>query len=236
MQVQSTLLFESVEQIYSRVFRQLRPRTVLPDIVIRYCRFANVNSFIRLAEGRMEVRIADVLEGAPAPIQEALAFILLGKLFRKPIPDSYGHRYRLWLNRSDVRRQVSLLRRVRGRKFLSAPQGQCYDLEPMFEELNQRFFDGLMARPALGWSLRPSRTLLGHYDPAHHAIVLSKILDRDAVPRLAVEYVLYHEMLHLRHPTVHKGARRCVHTPEFKAAEKLFPGLVDARAALKLLG
>ena len=236
MQVQSTLLFESVEQIYSRVFRQLRPRTALPDIVIRYCRVANVNSFIRLAEGRLEVRIADVLEGAPAPIQEALAFILIGKLFRKPIPDSYGHRYRLWLNRSDVRRQVSILRRVRGRKLLSAPQGQCYDLEPMFEELNQRFFDGLMARPALGWSLRPSRTLLGHYDPAHHAIVLSKILDRDAVPRLAVEYVLYHEMLHLRHPTVHKGARRCVHTPEFKAAEKLFPGLVDARAALKLLG
>ena len=203
--------------------------------MVRYCRFANVNSFIRLTEGRLEVRIADVLEGAPSPIQEALAFILIGKLFRKPIPESYGHRYRLWLNRSDVRRQVSLLRRVRGRKLLAAPQGQFYDLEPMFEELNQRFFGGLMARPALGWSLRPSRTLLGHYDPAHHAIVLSKILDRDSVPRLAVEYVLYHEMLHLRHPTVHKGVRRCVHTPEFKAAEKLFPGLVEARAALKRL-
>jgi hypothetical protein len=235
VQVQSTLLFESVEQIYTRVFQEIRPRTPVPEIAVRYCRFANVNSFIRFADGRLEIRIADVLEGAPSPIQEALAFILVGKLFRKPIAGAYGHRYRLWLNRSDVRRQVSLLRRVRGRKLTSPPQGAHYDLEPMFEELNRRFFSGLMARPALGWSLRVSRTTLGHYDPSHHAIVLSKILDRASVPRLAVEYVLYHEMLHLRHPTEHKGARRCVHTPDFKAAEKLFPGLTEARAALKAL-
>ena len=233
MQVQSTLLFESIEQIYTRVFQDVRPRTVAPEIAVRYCRFANVNSFIRYADGRLEVRIADVLEGAPAPIQEALAFILIGKLFRKQVADSYGHRYKLWLNRSDVRRQVSLLRRVRGRKLLNPPQGECYDLESMFEELNLRFFGGLMGRPALGWSRRPSRTMLGHYDPAHHAIVLSKSLDRVDVPRLAVEYVMYHEMLHLRHPTEHKGVRRCVHTPEFKASEKLFPGLIEARAALK---
>lgn len=235
MQVQSTLLFESVEQIYSRVFRELRPRTALDGIEIRYCRFANVNSFIRFSEGRLEVRIADVLEGAPSPIQEALAFILVGKLFRKPIAATYAQRYRLWLNRSDVRRQVSLLRRVRGRKLIDPPRGACYDLEPMFEELNLRFFGGLMASPALGWSRRPSRTMLGHYDPAHHAIVLSKILDSAEVPRVAVEYVLYHEMLHLRHPTEHRGARRCVHTREFKQAEKLFPQLAEARAALKAL-
>jgi len=77
--------------------------------------------------------------------------------------------------------------------------------------------------------------MLGHYDPSHHAIVLSKSLDRATVPRIAVEYVLYHEMLHLRYPTEHRGARRCVHTPDFKAAEKLFPGLADARTALKHL-
>lgn len=235
MQVQSTLLFESVEEIYERVFRQLRPRTVPPAIVVRFCRFANVNSFIRLSAGQLEVRIADVLEGAPAPIQEALAFILVGKLFRKPISEAYANRYRLWLNRSDVRKQVSLVRRVRGRKLFNPPQGELHDLEAMFEDLNVRFFGGLMARPAIGWSRRQSRTMLGHYDPSHHAIVLSKSLDQPGVPKIAVEYVMYHEMLHLRYPTQHKGTRRCVHTPEFKAAEKQFPGLVEARAALKKL-
>ena len=235
MQVQSTLLFETVEQIYARVFRELRPRTAFPEIGVRFCRYANANSFVTLREGRLEVKIADILEGAPSPVQEALAFILLSKLFRKPVAAAYAHRYRLWLNRSDVRRQIHVARQTRGRKLSDPPQGHVYDLEAMFEDLNQRFFHGLMSRPALGWSRRPSRTMLGHYDPSHNAIVLSKALDRAEVPAIAVEYVLYHEMLHLRDPTEHRGARRCVHTRDFKAAEKLFPQLADAQAALKRL-
>ena len=83
--------------------------------------------------------------------------------------------------------------------------------------------------------MRPSRTTLGHYDPSHHMIVLSKALDHPQVPRLAVEYVMFHEMLHLRHPVEHNGARRCVHTIEFKKAEKQFEGLKQAKEYLKRL-
>ena len=92
-----------------------------------------------------------------------------------------------------------------------------------------------MARPLLGWSRKPSRVMLGHYDPSHNAIILSKILDRAATPRLAVEYVLFHEMLHLRFPVEHRGARRCVHTRDFKSAEKQFASLRQAKEALKRL-
>jgi hypothetical protein len=53
------------------------------------------------------------------------------------------------------------------------------------------------------------------------------------VARLAVEYVMFHEMLHLRYPVEHRGARRCVHTPEFKQAEKQFIGLKEAKEHLK---
>jgi predicted metal-dependent hydrolase len=92
-----------------------------------------------------------------------------------------------------------------------------------------------MARPLLGWSPNASRTLLGHYDSSHNAIVLSRILDRPVTPRLAVEYVLFHEMLHLRHPAEHNGARRCVHTRAFKEAEKQFENLAEAKAMLRKL-
>jgi D-hexose-6-phosphate mutarotase len=77
----------------------------------------------------------------------------------------------------------------------------------MFEELNFRYFFGLMARPSLGWSRQDARTMLGHYDSSHNAIVLSRLLDRPETPRLAVEYVLFHEMLHLRHPVEHQGSQ-----------------------------
>jgi hypothetical protein len=48
-----------------------------------------------------------------------------------------------------------------------------------------------------------------------------------------VEYILFHEMLHLRFPVEHRGARRCVHTREFKEAEQQFPLLKEAKQLLK---
>lgn len=235
MWLQSAIFFETPEEIFGRVFCELKPRTPAPAIRVRFCKFANANSFVRWDESGLELRITDVLEGAPAPILEALAYLLFAKLLRRRIPKTYAERYRRYLNRKEMRRSLQLVQQTRGRKFISGPQGDRYHLEEIFEELNQRFFQGLMARPLLGWSRRPSRVMLGHYDPSHNAIILSRLLDSPRVPRLAVEYVLFHEMLHLRFPVDHSGARRCVHTREFKVAERAFPELKQAKDLLKTL-
>lgn len=233
--LQSSLFFETPAEIYARVFRILKPRTPVPELRIDYCRFANADSFIRLENGRLHVRISDMLEGAPAPVTEALAFILLGKLFRRPVARIYSHRYRLYLNRRDIRRQMHLIRQIRGRKFVSGPQGSHYNLEEVFETLNSEHFESLLARPQLGWSRGVSRSMLGHFDPAHNAIVISRIFDNPSLPRLALEYVMFHEMLHLRYPVEHSGARRRVHTREFREAEKKFARFKEAKDLLKRL-
>jgi predicted metal-dependent hydrolase len=233
--LQASLFFESPLQIYQRVFRELKPRTAVPELSLEFCRFANADNFIRLESGRLHVRMSDLLEGAPAPVIEALAYILLGKLYRKPVARAHTHRYRLYLNRRDVRRQAHLVRQIRGRKFLSGPQGEHYNLEDIFERLNGRYFDGMLGRPQLGWSRGASRRMLGHFDPSHNAIIISRVFDSANVPALALEYVMFHEMLHLRYPVEHSGARRCVHTREFKDAEKQFPGFKEAKELLKKL-
>jgi hypothetical protein len=101
--------------------------------------------------------------------------------------------------------------------------------------LNRQYFDGLLGRPLLGWSRRFSRSLLGHFDPSHNAIIISRIFDRPATPALALEYVMFHEMLHLRYPVDHNGVRRRVHTREFRQAERAFPKLAEAKDLLKKL-
>ncbi len=233
--VESSLFFESPLEIFARVHREIRPRTPLPSIEIQYKRFANANSDVRLESGAIRVRISDLLERAPAPVTEALAHILLGKLYRRPAARQYLHRYRLYLNRKDVRRQISQVRQTRGRKAHAGPEGCVHNLEEIFEEINGKYFGGMMARPALGWSHIRSRTRLGHFDPSHNMIVISRIFDDPGAPRLALEYVMYHEMLHLHYPVDHSGSRQCVHTPEFKAHEKLFPHFREAKAMLKKL-
>ena len=233
MQVESALFFESTEQIYLRVFRAIKPRTALPRVDIEYRKYANANSRIRLEDGTLTVVISDVLRDAPAPIQEALATILISKLFRKRPDGNSLARYRRYLNRPEVRRHLHLVQQTRGRKLVLDAAGSTYDLCQLFEDLNFAYFFGLMARPRLGWSLRPSRTILGHYDPSHHTIVLSRLLDSPQAPERVVKYVLFHEMLHLRFPTEHQGARRCVHTREFKSAERQFEGFEEVQRELK---
>ena len=63
--------------------------------------------------------------------------------------------------------------------------------------------------------------------------MVSRIFDHPRVPRSAVEYIVYHEMLHLKHPVRLRGSRRCVHSAEFQAEEKLFPQLEEVKQFLR---
>lgn len=229
----SGVLFESPAEIFARVHRMLRPRTVIPEIDFEFKTFANADSKIRLEDGKLTVRISDVLRDAPAPVIEALAFILVGKLYRRPAEKQYLHRYRLHMNRKDVRGQIHEVRQARGRKVHKGPKGAVHDLEEVFEDLNQKYFGGMMVRPELGWSFVRSRSRLGHFDPSHGMIMISRIFDDPRVPKITLEYVMFHEMLHLHYPVDHTRTRRCVHTKEFKAHEKQFPGFEEAKALLK---
>ena len=207
----------------------------MPPISVRFRRFTSLNTTIRLREGHVYVSLSDLLEGAPEPVLRAIAHILLAKLYKKPIEPAHNHRYKRFASSAAVTRQTELIRGARGSKRYSGPQGRYYNLEEVFESLNERFFNGLMGRPELTWSEHNAKRSLGHYDAAHNTIVVSRVFDRPSSPRYAVEYLLYHEMLHLKHPVKMNGIRRCVHSREFKAEERQFPQLREALAFLKRL-
>ena len=207
----------------------------MPELAVEFFAFANINNTIRMREGKLFVRLSDLLEGAPDAVLRAIAHILLAKMYRKPIDRAYATRYRRHISAQDITQKAHLLRQMRGRKRIESAQGRTYNLENIFEDLNQRFFYGLLARPRMTWSRDHARNRLGHYDPAHNAIVVSRVFDHPRVPCYAVEYIVYHEMLHLKHPVKLRGRRRCVHSSEFHADEKLYPHLDRAKDFLKHL-
>jgi len=224
-----------VLEIFQETYRELRPGTSLPELKIEFFAFANVNNTIRLRNGRLLVRLSDLLEGAPEAVLRAIAHILLAKMYRRPIDRAQAARYRKYVGSQEIVRKAHLVRQMRGRKRLRSAQGHYYDLDAIFEELNGQFFHGLMARPRMSWSQTKTRRILGHYDPAHNAIVVSRIFDHPQMPRFVLEYIVYHEMLHLKHPVRLRGSRRCVHSAEFQAEERLFPHVDQANAFLKRL-
>jgi hypothetical protein len=223
---------ERLLRLFEETHRELRPRSEVPELRVEFFGFANINNTIRVREGRLLVRLSDLLEGAPDYVLRAIAHILLAKMYRKPIDREHAVDYRRYVSTRHMSRTAHLVRQMRGRKHIVSAQGHTYDLEAIFDDLNTRFFFGLLARPRMTWSNRRARNRLGHYDPAHNAMVVSRVFDHPRVPRYAVEYIVYHEMLHLKHPVKLRGSRRCVHSAEFKIEENQFPQLEAAKRFL----
>ncbi len=217
--------------------------------------YAGLVQTIRLRDDVAFVRFSDLMQSAPPRVLEAAAAILLAKLYRRRVPHDLRDLYREYSLAHHIRRRVHHLRRSRARRVTLPPAGACHNLDPLFDQLNRDYFASSLRRPQLGWSARPWRKQLGCFDPALDQIVLSSRLDRPRVPRYVVEYVLYHEMLHVKHPVRRasaisnlksqipfraapraRGQGACglqIHSPAFRADERRFAHFPAARRWLR---
>jgi hypothetical protein len=59
-------------------------------------------------------------------------------------------------------------------------------------------------------------------------IRIHPVLDHSDVPDWFVSFVVYHELLHLRHPPMQQGSRRLVHPRSFRQAERRHPRYDEA--------
>ena len=224
-----------LSEVFRRVFCRMRIKTPVANIGASFHPFAGLRSTITLRDGVVKARVSDVLAEASPLVLEALAEILLARMFRRR-PSREAHEcYLAYTLRAPIRQRIDSVRRERGSKRLLPARGRCYDLEEIFHQLNQRFFSGEIPVPRIGWSYHRARTHLGHYDSGHAAISVSRKLDSPETPRYLVEYIVYHEMLHIRFPVDRNGHRRVVHSKEFREAEKQFPKYAQACRLLKRL-
>jgi len=181
------------------------------------------------------VRFSDLLRRAPLNVLEAAAILLLAKIYRRRAAKALTEPYLAYARSARTRTRMNKMRRSRIRRATSPPQGRHYDLDKMFDELNGRYFAGQLEKPQIGWSTRSWRRQFGCYDPGPNQILLNRRMDRPLVPQCAVEYVLYHEMLHVKHPTRRSGCSLVSHSREFRDEERLFTEFDRARRALDRL-
>jgi len=210
-------------EVFRRVFFRLRIKSPVVSIGARFHPFAGLRSTISVRNGAVKVRVSDLLAEASPLVLEALAEILLARVFHRRPSREARECYLAYTFRPAMRTRIDATRRERGSKRLLPARGHHHDLEEIFHELNRRFFHGQIPPSRLGWSRQYSRRILGHYDSGHGTIIISRKLDSPSVPRYLVEYVVYHEMLHIRFPVERRGQRRVVHSREFREAEKKFP-------------
>lgn len=213
---------ERILEYYREAFQYYDPKRVVPAIDIRFYPYVSINHTIRIRDGNIYVRIGEICREMPLNSHKGLAYILIGKLLRKKIPAGAREVYSGYVKTTEIREKAAHNKRTKGRKVVTTSKGSVYDLDEIFGGLNEQYFQGQIQKPVLTWSANKTYRILGHHDATHEHIAISRSLDSAAVPRYVVESVVYHEMLHIHHPTKHVNGRRYNHTAAFKRDERRF--------------
>jgi hypothetical protein len=222
-----------VRHFFIDAFRHLGSNRVVPGIDVRFYPYAGLRHTIRVRSGQVYVRLSDIAKDCPPEAMRALAFVLVARLLGKRVPEVHERIYRDYSLTPEVMRSSDIARRRRGRKMISSAKGAVYDLEKMFARLNRRYFDSSLEQPTITWSQRKTRSILGHHDRVYETITISKSLDSAQVPDWFVEYILYHEMLHIKHAARMINGRRYYHTAAFRLDERRFAKYEEAQRWLE---
>jgi Protein of unknown function DUF45 len=221
--------------VFQRMFTRLGCDGRPPRFRVEFYPYSSLVLTIRRREETVYVRFSDLLRRAPLPVLEAAAALLLSRVYHRKASRELTAPYLEYSRSNRTRARIKQMRRRRVRPAAAGPLGRHFDLEKLFDELNATYFAGALTRPHVGWSRRTWRRQFGCYDPGPNHILLNRRMDRPGVPRYAVEYVLFHEMLHVKHPTRRSGCTLVSHSPEFRAEEKRFEDFDRARKVLDRL-
>ena len=224
-----------ITQFYATAFAELGGQREIPPVKVEFYQYVGLRQTIRIRNGEVIVRLADLMRGAPLSVQNALAQVLVAKLLRRRVPKQARETYENFAREPHIAEKSRENRRERGRKIVSSAKGNVYDLDNIFARLNQIYFQNELPKPIITWSRGKTFRIFGHHDALHETIVISRTLDDARIPGFVVEFVLYHELLHIKHPTEIVNGRRRVHSMLFRRDERRFPQFAEAENWLEKL-
>jgi hypothetical protein len=193
-------------EIIREAFEKLYPgRQLEKEAELKYSgRFKPYNANVRITPHSLEFKFSKTWKGVNREIQIGLIQSLLKKVYKTDNTTLQMDLYNLY---------VKSLEKV-------APK-DSYDpiLAQSFSRVNEKYFMGLLDLPNLVWG---SATVakLGTYEYHTDTITISSILLSEK--REALDYVMYHEMLHKKHKFHTSGGRSYHHTKLFREKEKAF--------------
>ena len=202
------------EQVHSNVFSKNSRK-----IKARFHPYRTLRHTIEWNHDFIHLKISQYLSNAPENVLQDLAIILLAKVYKikpdKSVKDSYSNYTR------SIKDNIPKRKKTIPKGY--DPRGKYFNLRAIFNNLNIEYFENKLSVKYLGWSKSKSYTRLGYYDRERELLVISKIFDSKKVPINVVEYLVYHEMLHIFIPTTTVNGRRKIHPPAFRNLEKNFP-------------
>ncbi len=198
-------------------------------VAVRLDHIGSLYRFERDSEST-RLSVSEGFIGAPEAVLGSLVRLAV-PYTRKRAPRSIVREYAEGPGYAVALREVE----ASGGAYQSRPAGAFYDLMELFDAVNRSYFEGGLRPPRLLWSERETYVEFGHYEPASDTVRISRTLDAPDVPRLVLEHVMHHELLHRLLGAERRNGRRRYHSARFRREERRFRGYREAEAFLKRL-
>ncbi len=201
----------------------------------RYKKYASLKATLQREGTTLHANVSPGFAAGGRDVLVGLALDLTARVFRMRVPDNAYTQAYYDFRRSQGSNQLnSSLKRTHGRKRLLKAQGTWHDLNDIVLRMTrEHVLLQTLSVPKIGWNEKGGARILGFYDESAHEILINANLDQKRVPPYVLEYVIFHELLHAKHPVKHGRSRRTVHTAEFKREERQYPLYDEAMAWLK---
>ncbi|MCL2296127.1 MAG: hypothetical protein FWC29_03490 [Methanomassiliicoccaceae archaeon] len=218
-----------------RLFELLSPIVSGHGLELRAASFCGAKEFQaswKRSGDSIDIMISDYLADAPCDVITDFSQTVVGTIAnRRP---AYGKTYLEWVRSDEYicsKRKIYLRR---SRNLTGSPEGNERDL---IESVERLLDIGLLVPSDIdnsffSWTKMPNVRKLGFCSPMMRVIGISCVLDDVSVPELVLDYVVYHESLHLAQG-YRPGQRP--HSKKFRIDERKYPRYEEAESYLRSL-
>jgi hypothetical protein len=176
-------------------------------------------------EKQLDILVSDYIAGAPDSVLVDLSQTMMDMI--KGRPYEYGTEYMSWVTSDEFvcNNRKAYVRR--SKNITRNPVGKERDL---IESID-RLLDSSLLTPEdiqnsfFTWTVHPNYRKVGYCSPMMRVVAVSSALDDLSIPDYVVDFVVYHESLHLRQG--YRPSKRA-HDISFKKEERSFPMFKEA--------
>lgn len=187
----------------------------------------------RRSDGLLHFRVSDYLEGAPDHVLASLATYLLCRAGGKSCPAHSSDAYMRYIRSRELWKDKGGTYLSRSRSLRANSTGSVRDLKEVFDYVNSNYFMGELTEPTLAWVDESPARWLGYYFEPLNLLAVNSSFDSESVPRYALEFVMYHELLHHVDANTGRPRRRVHHTRQFREQERRFSSYAEAEKWLR---
>jgi len=218
-------------EILNGSFADVGKRYGYESVTAEFSEFKEFKIKWRRSYGWAEFEVSDYLSDAPREVMEGMAETIFSRISRRSERD-YPPEMLNWITSDDFVRTKQPLYLERSRNITGSPFGEHVNLIGSYRRLVDL---GLVVHDddlVITWTKQPNVKRVGYCSVLMKVIIISSLFDSLSFPPFVVDYVLYHELIHMS-----KGfdpfAQR--HGDDFRMLERLHPDHDEAEEWLKRL-